>query len=263
MNYSVHNLLARLNDINMEHEKIFGDLKDLKKELIAYKNSQSFSLNNSHDHNTLIQSLHVLPFACFYIVDLNKNKIIYEKGLSNLIDFDINEQAYDEFFDFLHPDDLSAIAYVERELIRSANTEIERWNNYNLISNCRIKSKNGPYIKIGRNTSVLEIDKEGRPAIVLHLCNDLTDLVQERNVSYVLNIPGKRSKRVQESACDLTKRELQILKLIANGKSSTEIGNELFISRETVDKHRKNMIKKTGCLDTHKLAIKALNEKWI
>ena len=42
----------------------------------------------------------------------------------------------------------------------------------------------------------------------------------------------------------LTKRETEILKLIAEGFSNTKIGEQLFISARTVDKHRTNMMKK-------------------
>jgi DNA-binding CsgD family transcriptional regulator len=42
----------------------------------------------------------------------------------------------------------------------------------------------------------------------------------------------------------LTKREKQVLSLIAQGKESTEIADILFISRHTVDQHRKNISRK-------------------
>ena len=45
---------------------------------------------------------------------------------------------------------------------------------------------------------------------------------------------------------DLTKREKEILKLIAEGFSNTEIGKKLFISHRTVDSHRTNLMKKIG-----------------
>ena len=51
---------------------------------------------------------------------------------------------------------------------------------------------------------------------------------------------------IDNNGFDLTKREIEILKYIADGKSSKLIGSTLFISKETVDKHRKNMLKKTG-----------------
>jgi DNA-binding NarL/FixJ family response regulator len=45
---------------------------------------------------------------------------------------------------------------------------------------------------------------------------------------------------------DLTDREIEILKLIAEGYSNKEIGEKLFISHRTVDTHRTNLMKKIG-----------------
>jgi DNA-binding NarL/FixJ family response regulator len=44
----------------------------------------------------------------------------------------------------------------------------------------------------------------------------------------------------------LTPRELQVVKLIAEGYSSAEIATELVISRKTVDHHRANILDKLG-----------------
>lgn len=44
----------------------------------------------------------------------------------------------------------------------------------------------------------------------------------------------------------LTERELDVLKLLVQEKSSKEIAEKLFISERTVETHRKNMIRKTN-----------------
>ena len=49
---------------------------------------------------------------------------------------------------------------------------------------------------------------------------------------------------VQEENTELTAREKEILQLIAEGKSSKEIGEILFLSSKTVDAHRKNIMDK-------------------
>ena len=43
----------------------------------------------------------------------------------------------------------------------------------------------------------------------------------------------------------ITKRELPILDLLSRGMSSNEIAAELFISHNTVDFHRRQLLKKT------------------
>ncbi|HAW18879.1 MAG TPA: DNA-binding response regulator [Flavobacteriales bacterium] len=50
---------------------------------------------------------------------------------------------------------------------------------------------------------------------------------------------------------DLTSREIEILKHIAQGYSNKEIGDLLFISHRTVDTHRTNLMKK---LEVHNIA---------
>jgi DNA-binding NarL/FixJ family response regulator len=47
----------------------------------------------------------------------------------------------------------------------------------------------------------------------------------------------------------LTPRELQVLKLIAEARSSKEIAKELFISIKTVERHRANILDKLGMTD--------------
>ena len=44
----------------------------------------------------------------------------------------------------------------------------------------------------------------------------------------------------------LTEREIEVLRLVAGGLSSTEIGGQLFISPRTADTHRNNIIQKLG-----------------
>ncbi len=47
-----------------------------------------------------------------------------------------------------------------------------------------------------------------------------------------------------DTAIVLTRREREVLQLIASGKSNTEIAKELFISPATVDTHRTNLLAK-------------------
>ncbi len=53
-------------------------------------------------------------------------------------------------------------------------------------------------------------------------------------------------------------REKEILTKICEGKSNQEIGDELFISKRTVEKHRANLMVKTGCSNTASLVVYAV-----
>lgn len=61
----------------------------------------------------------------------------------------------------------------------------------------------------------------------------------------------------------LTVREREILKLIAEGKSNKEIGDLLFISVRTVERHRANMMSKLSIRKTAELVQYALRKHYI
>lgn len=60
----------------------------------------------------------------------------------------------------------------------------------------------------------------------------------------------------------LSTREKEILGLIARGKTSHEIADQLFIGKSTVDTHRKNMIRKLGLSGAGELLRYAMEKKY-
>ena len=57
----------------------------------------------------------------------------------------------------------------------------------------------------------------------------------------------ERASRGEDTPEDpLSPRELEVVKLIAEGFTSEEIGEQLFISKKTVDRHRENVLEKLG-----------------
>lgn len=56
----------------------------------------------------------------------------------------------------------------------------------------------------------------------------------------------------------LSSREIEILVEVCRGLSNQEIADKLFISKRTVDKHRANILEKTGCKNTANLVVFAI-----
>lgn len=56
----------------------------------------------------------------------------------------------------------------------------------------------------------------------------------------------------------LSDREIEILVAICQGLSTQEIADKLFISKRTVDKHRANILEKSGCKNTASLVVYAI-----
>ena len=73
---------------------------------------------------------------------------------------------------------------------------------------------------------------------------EVTDIVMD---SYLHGSANKTEKNLNMGILEeLTEREIDVLKLIAEEYTNKEIGDKLFISRRTVDTHRRNLIRKIG-----------------
>ncbi len=61
----------------------------------------------------------------------------------------------------------------------------------------------------------------------------------------------------------LSSRETEILIAVCQGLSNQEIADKLFISKRTVDKHRANIMEKTGCKNTANLVVYAIKNRLV
>lgn len=61
----------------------------------------------------------------------------------------------------------------------------------------------------------------------------------------------------------LTRREVEVLKLLALGKTSDSIAQELFLSHHTIETHRKNILSKMGAKNMTEAVKMALEKKWL
>jgi DNA-binding NarL/FixJ family response regulator len=57
---------------------------------------------------------------------------------------------------------------------------------------------------------------------------------------------SSKLKSMQTHSLPLSEREREVLGLISKGFSTSEISSYLSISKQTVETHRKNMLRKTG-----------------
>jgi len=110
-----------------------------------------------------------------------------------------------------------------------------------LLKNSGIKMLSKAIVTVGNGETFFD------PNVAFNFMNDYID----KNVTI-----GKSNKVV------LSKREKQILQLIANGKTSKEIAEELFIAKTTVDTHRKNMIRKLSLSGGNELIKYAIDRKY-
>jgi len=101
--------------------------------------------------------------------------------------------------------------------------------------------------------SAIEKIRQGRTYVSPHLSDDLTEDWAKL----------RRGVQKPPSETPLTNRERQVLKMIAEGKSRKEIGDLLFISVRTVERHRANIMEKLNVKGTADLIKYALQRGYI
>jgi DNA-binding NarL/FixJ family response regulator len=72
-----------------------------------------------------------------------------------------------------------------------------------------------------------------------------------------------QSTEKQLQLTDLSKREMEVLALIAAGKSNREVADQLFISTKTVDTHKMHILDKLGLKNTAELVRYAIKNNLI
>ncbi len=83
------------------------------------------------------------------------------------------------------------------------------------------------------------------------IIKELNDLIEEL-----------KSNQIEETS-DLSDREIDVLKLVAKGKSNKEMADMLFISTHTVISHRKNIIRKLNIKSVAGLTVYAILNRLI
>lgn len=103
-------------------------------------------------------------------------------------------------------------------------------------------------------SAALATEAEGfvlKTATAKEIATAITDLLDGRThySRDVLNVMLEKVKQEQTErlGTHLTEREVEILKLIVEENSNDQMAEKLFISKRTVETHRKHIMEKTGC----------------
>ena len=172
----------------------------------------------------------------------------------------------------LHPDDQPWFLAFGHKMIEFFSQLLpEKLMKYKLRYDIRYRKKNGEYVRILYQGVIVELDEGNRLLRSLAVHTDITYLKQEgRPVLSFIGMEGEPSyidvgtKNIfVESKDELSTREKQVLKLLIEGKASKEISAILNISKQTVDTHRKNMLRKNSLSNTSELVGKAIRYGWI
>lgn len=134
----------------------------------------------------------------------------------------------------------------------SPDTSVIMFSNRSERSVITQSVQNGASGYLLKNTSIEELIECVRGVLSGNIvfCNE---------TKHIISKPSQNELAIPR----LTKREKQILQLVAQGKTSSVIADELFLSPLTVDTHRKNLLQKFQAKNSSELITIALQHRMI
>lgn len=174
--------------------------------------------------------------------------------------------------DCIHPEDRPWFLTFESKTAEFlSKLPVEKLMKYKTRYDFRFRKKNGDYVRILHQVTVVQHDDNGGILRTLGVHTDITNLKPEgKPVMSLIGMEGEPSyldidvkSPLIETKEMLTSREKDVLRLLIEGKLSKEIGEILYISKQTVDTHRKNMLRKGNLNNTGELIGKAIRHGWI
>lgn len=184
-----------------------------------------------------------------------------------------------DIINLTHPDDLSFVVKAEKTATNffAHTLGMDKITRYKVSYNLRMKTASGNFQMFNHQSLILNVDEKGNFAKSLNIHTNIDHLTKTNNQKISLisisDLPSYLNMDVFDNRiqCPLqplslmkfSSREMQIIKMLAEGFNTKSIAEMLFISVDTVKTHRKNILKKGGCKNALELISKGLSEGWI
>lgn len=208
--------------------------------------NESFSIMT----NTTLQSYPFVSKNFEYALGLDRDKMLTQ-GLSY-------------WFSHIHPDDLAIWMKVLEDLMTFTITQVKKEDRDKLSYtwNYRIKNNKGEYLNLLEHQTPTYFDDYGKPVIALAHCTivgkeenkpiiAIAKMLNNNNEYETLYYKNYSQKLIPLES--ISKREQDVIRLLALNNTSKQIGEKLFISPHTVDGHRRNLLKKLNFKTTQEL----------
>ncbi len=238
----------------------------------TYEAIQSFNLEE------YLKIYHSIDNYCYFIADVSSMEIVkVSSSIKSLMGFEASEFEGKKFSVFLNIHPLADLIKLSRGGIAYFDYLYKqpKQNRPYIKANFTIdlKTKNGPSIHVlGQSIPVL-FNEEMEVIYCLNIITDISDLKTDRSFThYILDtsdennvkkIKTKFRNEFPSSKSPISGSEKKVLLLMAEGKSSKQIADLLYLSEHTVKNHRKKMLKKIGCASSSELVRTSIMNGWL
>lgn len=215
----------------------------------------------------------------FYVFNVNEIRFEYiHPKIYDLTGYEASTVDVPFFFSHIHPEDQPWFLAFETKVVEFfSQLKPEQFLNYKVSYDYRVMTANNSYIRILQQVVTLEHDNNGHINHTLGVHTDISHIKSAESyikpsLSFIglngepsyYNIDVQAISLREDSEIErISIREREVLNLLINGLSSQEIANKLFISKQTVDSHRKNLLRKLKADNTAELVSIAIRMGWV
>jgi DNA-binding CsgD family transcriptional regulator len=219
---------------------------------LSWKEKAKFLDEVSLQNNVVIFIMN--PYTNRYLYMSDKLKVLSGIEASSYT----GENGVDFAFSRIHPDQSAAMAAFN-QLGAKCFGESDPRDYKNILLCFSFSHKNGEdkYEQVLQRTMVLEFGEGGAPALFISFGHYVGHIKKPGSIDFVISTPKGVSfygynadQKCIEEPKIFSDHEKKIVSLLAQGDDTKTIAQKLFISPHTVDTHRRNLIKKTNCIDT-------------
>jgi DNA-binding CsgD family transcriptional regulator len=207
---------------------------------------------------------HSVPMI--YLLDYTTGKYVFvSHQCQNHLDFPFTammDGGVNFVLEHYHPEDLNLFnnqIFGDRLTILK-DIPVNEHKDYIFSFNYRVKNGLGEYVNILQRNSFIQSDENGNPLLSMGVVtnihhykteNPVIQLVEKVDPSTgMADLIAKNTYYLREEDKVFSKRERQILLYIADGLTSRQIADKLFISEHTVINHKRNMHHKSNTQNT-------------
>lgn len=193
-------------------------------------------------------------------------RIDFHGGFDTILGYPTSTKITPEFLlGLIHPEDKPAAEFLAQQASEyqfSKNGKRSPFQSMTAI-NFRVRKFDGTYLMMINRSTGFKYTDGSTPESTLSILQDVSFIPEIDKVrSSVIGDDASVSEHNKQVAGlyvkdnrlhHFTSREMDVLKLLAEGLASKDIGERLFISTHTVNNHRKNMLRRSGLKNTVEL----------
>lgn len=215
----------------------------------------------------------LFPDQFIYVYNYKEGRMTFTRGFAEVLGYADAEVDIELLYRIFHPEDAPIVARLNEVLIRTMTQLPVPVQPFDLCVTVdyRMRKANGDYIKVLRQTAIDAIDAEtGQAVSTVSICKDISTIKTSIKVGWQVRGSGSDQVDVDLLRPHMpalqyrpTMREMEVVRKLAQGKSSKIIADELHLSEHTVAAHRRNLLKRTGLKNTTELVSMVKEAGWL